>query len=110
MVDFELYQGVSYNIPVKPKLEDGGYIPDGDIVKIDFAFGNILKTYPSEDVNVKGDAFIVHLSREDTLNIPLGVEKHLQADIYFKDGNNKPTKCLTFRMQHTHFTGGDSYD
>ena len=106
MADFKLSQGVSYNIPIKPKTEQGEYILAGDIVKIDFAFGNVLKTYPSEDIQYKNDAFVVQLSRKDTLSIPLGVEKHLQADIYFKDGNNKLTNCKTFVMEHNHFLGG----
>ena len=114
MVDYEFYQGESLNIPIKPKIvnpetNEEKYIPVGDVVKIEFAFGNILKTYPSEDVTVKDDAFIVHISREDTLSIPLGVIKHIQADVYFKDGNNKPTECKTFCMKHNHLVGGDGY-
>jgi len=99
---FELYQGDSYKLPVKVQIGDK-VIVDTDVSKVEFLFGNVLKTYPDNGVTYKDNNFIIDLSSKNTASIPSGIEKHLQAKVYFKSDDTKHTECVPFIMKPSHF-------
>ena len=99
---FKLYQGASYKLPIEVKIGETT-ITDTDVSKVEFLFGNVLKTYPDNGVTYKDSKFIVDLTSNDTASIPSGVEKHLQANVHLKSGDYKPTECVPFIMKPTHF-------
>lgn len=103
-----LYPGATYKIPIKLKINDTT-IKDTDINTVEFAFDSLIKSYPDNDVTYDGEFFVVALSSEDTLSIPTYGERHIQANVHFKDGSVKPTACIAFAMEHSHFkSDGDS--
>ncbi len=99
---FELYQGATYNLPIHVKIGDK-IVTKNDIVEIEFCFGHLYKKYTREAAVFENEAFIVSLSKEDTLSIPDNSKRDFQVKVCFGDGSVKFSECYPFIMKHTHF-------
>lgn len=103
MVDCVFTQGCTY----KPKFTitiDGKVPTTEDVAKIHFRLGNVIKTYPSNDITYEDGQFTVHLSSKDTLNIPAGRECEIEVVVVFPRGEIKPVKDIgNFIMKPTGF-------
>lgn len=88
MASFLVYQGNTYNIPIKLKI-NGEVISETDIKTVEFTFGKIRKVYPDE-VQFKDGCFIVPLTQEDTFSLSEGADKY-QTRVMFNDKNVKCT-------------------
>ena len=90
-----IYQGSSYNLPIKLTI-NGEPITNRDVQKVQFAFSEkLIKTYPDE-ATWDGEKFIVSLTQEETLALDPVAQLFYQARIWFNDGTYKPTKPKPF--------------
>ena len=100
-------QGCTYDPPIKITI-DGKVPTEKDVAKIHFRFRNIVKSFPdSEDVKCEDGKFIVHLSSQDTLNLPACCDNDIEIIIMFPQGETKPVKptkgIFTFDVEATGF-------
>lgn len=105
MADKIFKQGCTYKPKLKISIKDEEKIlTNEDIKKVDFLFGNVMKTYPSEDVQYKDEYYVINLSSKDTLSIPAGREYNIEVIVTFRQGEKKPVDIdKTFEMESTGF-------
>lgn len=85
-----LMRGNTYDLPITLKV-GGAIILDTDVKKVEFIFGTITKTFP-ENVTFENNAFIVHLTQEDTLALNATLHEQHQCRVLFNNGKAKATK------------------
>lgn len=84
-----IYQGNTYKLPIKLSMSGKTIIAD-DVKKVEFAFGDVIKTYP-EDATFENDTFFVPLTQEDTFSLdPKGKALQYQVRVLFQ---NDSVKC-----------------
>lgn len=104
MADFYMVKGCTY----KPKIKiskDDKVLTNEDITKIYFSFYNVIKVFPSEDVQYKDEYFEINLNSNDTLSMPVNREFNMEAVIIFPQNEKKPIRASkTFIVQSTNFS------
>lgn len=80
-----LMQGNTYRLPIRIKM-DGAYLTADDVVRVEFAIGNLLMCYP-ETVRYDDGAFWLPLSQKDTF--ALSGWLRYQVRVLFPDGSVK---------------------
>lgn len=80
-----LYQGNTYRIPLRLTVK-GTPITDTKVKKVEFAIGEVIKTYPDQ-ITYENDKFFVFLSQEDTFS--LEGQENCQIRVMFIDGTVK---------------------
>lgn len=80
-----LYQGNTYNIPCSLTIK-GVAITDDNVKKVEFAIGNVIKTYP-DTMSYENGKFIIPLTQEDTFSLEGQV--NCQIRVMFNDGSVK---------------------
>ena len=85
-----LLRGNTYDLPITLKIGNA-VITGADVKKVEFFFGCISKKYP-ENVSYENNAFLVHLSQEDTLQMPACGHSFYQARVLFNSDKAKSTK------------------
>ncbi len=85
-------QGCTYD--PKITIEIDGKVPtEQDVAKIHFRFGSLIKSFPdSKDVKLENGMFSIHLSSQDTLNMPPNIEHEIEVIVVFPKGETKPVK------------------
>ena len=85
-------QGCTYNPRIKI-LVDGKVPTENDVSKINFRFGNLIKSFPdSEDIKIVNDFFVVRLRSRETLNMAPCCDNQIEINIIFPKGETKPVK------------------
>lgn len=84
-----IYQGNTYKLPIKLKISGKSIVAD-DVKKVEFAFGDVIKTYP-EQATFKDETFIVPLTQEDTFSLDETEKAFYQVRVYFNDTSVKCT-------------------
>lgn len=100
-------QGCTYN--PKFKISVNGKVPtEKDVAKINFRFGNLIKTFPdSKDIEIVDGLFVVHLKSKETLNMAPSLDNEIEINIIFPKGETKPVKptkgAFTYDVEATGF-------
>lgn len=84
-----IYQGNTYNIPVK-LIFNGETVTSENVKTVEFAIKDQSVTYP-ENATYKDEYFTFTLSQENTFALPQGIAEY-QLRIKFNDGSVKCTE------------------
>lgn len=83
-----IYQGNTYKLPIKLSI-NGKIIAAEDVKKVEFAIGEVVKTYPDQATH-NGENFICPLTQEDTFSLKKG-KTDFQVRVQFSDESVKCT-------------------
>lgn len=92
-----IYQGNTYMLPFKLKINGQPIIAD-DVKMVEFAFGEVIKTYP-EHATFGEEVFIVPLTQEETFSFSAKEKNYFQVRVFFNDESVKGTKTKAFEVQ-----------